>query len=34
MTDFGASAPAKDLYEEFSITKDSAVNAVKMLLKK
>jgi len=33
MTDFGSSAPAERLYEEFSITAEATVKAVRTLLK-
>jgi len=32
MTGFGSSAPAKDLYEHFSITEEKVVNSAKLLL--
>ena len=34
MSDFGSSAPAKDLYEYFNITKEEIIKSVKILLNK
>jgi len=32
MSGFGSSAPAKDLYEHFSITEEKVVSSAKLLL--
>ena len=34
MSDFGSSAPAKDLYEYYKITKKEIIKLTKVLLKK
>ena len=34
MSSFGASAPAKDLYNHFSITEDKVISSVKLILNK
>ena len=34
MSGFGASAPAKDLYNHFSITEDKVISSVKLILNK
>ena len=34
MSDFGSSAPSKDLYEYFKITKEEIIKSTKILLNK